>query len=148
MEMRCPVCNDQLKDEIPTCGSCPVNSGCSMLCCTNCGYQTVAPRSTLVNWVQRILGRKQPDALSNFTSVGPAVERAPVALANLPSGTRVGIAYLADTLRSARKLESLGLVPGGKLTLVQKRPTLVVEVDGTTLALETEVGRDIFVRPE
>jgi DtxR family Mn-dependent transcriptional regulator len=46
------------------------------------------------------------------------------------------------------KLESLGVVPGTVIQLRQKRPSLVIEVGGTTLALERDVAREIFVRRE
>ncbi len=59
MEMRCPVCNDLLVDEVPGCDGCPVGKGCSMLCCSNCGYQTVPPRSSLVTLFKRLFGRKE-----------------------------------------------------------------------------------------
>ncbi len=71
------------------------------------------------------------------------------ALPETEPGSRSRVAFLTPAGRDRlRKLESLGLVPGTLLTLRQKRPTLVVEIEGTTLALESEVGRDIFVRSE
>jgi hypothetical protein len=35
-----------------------MNSGCDMVCCENCGYETVAPRSVLVDFVKRLFNRK------------------------------------------------------------------------------------------
>jgi len=39
-----------------------------------------------------------------------------------------------------------GLTPGSRLILQQKRPTFVVRVGETELALETEIAREILVR--
>lgn len=52
--MLCPVCSTTLKNQVTSCGSCPMNSGCDMLCCENCGYETVAPRSVTVELAKRL----------------------------------------------------------------------------------------------
>ena len=48
----------------------------------------------------------------------------------------------------ARRAEIASLVPGATLRLVQRRPSLVVEVGETTLALDEQVAAAIFVRRE
>ncbi len=45
------------------------------------------------------------------------------------------------------QLSALGIVPGTVLRLKQRQPAIVIEVDETTLALDAEVARDIFVKP-
>jgi hypothetical protein len=57
--LTCPVCGDTLKETVSGCSRCPMNGGCDMLCCETCGYETVAPRSRLVDLVQRLFSRKQ-----------------------------------------------------------------------------------------
>jgi hypothetical protein len=32
-----------------------MNSGCDMICCENCGYETVAPRSATLEFLKRLL---------------------------------------------------------------------------------------------
>jgi hypothetical protein len=54
MNMRCPVCGGQLKEQVSGCSRCPMNGGCDMVCCENCGYETVAPRSALVDFVTNL----------------------------------------------------------------------------------------------
>ena len=49
---------------------------------------------------------------------------------------------------SAARLEALGVTPGTRVRLVQRRPTLVLEIGGTTLAIERDLGRTIRVRLE
>ena len=44
------------------------------------------------------------------------------------------------------RLASLGLVPGTTLHLQQTRPALVVRVGETTLALESSIASEIFVK--
>jgi len=55
----CTVCGGPLSETVSGCGTCPVSSGCRMLCCANCGYQTVAPRSVIVDALARLLGRRR-----------------------------------------------------------------------------------------
>jgi hypothetical protein len=52
--MNCPVCSTVLHAQETSCGSCPMNSGCDMLCCDNCGYETVAPHSVTVDFFRRV----------------------------------------------------------------------------------------------
>ncbi len=56
--MTCPICGDELREQVSGCSTCPMNSGCDMLCCENCGYETVAPRSVLVDFVKKLFHRK------------------------------------------------------------------------------------------
>ena len=45
------------------------------------------------------------------------------------------------------KLSSLGLMPGVRVTLVQKRPAVVLRVAETSIAIDGEVADDIRVEP-
>ncbi|MDA8170229.1 MAG: metal-dependent transcriptional regulator [Nitrospiraceae bacterium] len=44
------------------------------------------------------------------------------------------------------RLAGIGLVPGAVIKLIQKRPSYVVKVDETTIAVEEEVAKGIFVK--
>jgi DtxR family Mn-dependent transcriptional regulator len=44
------------------------------------------------------------------------------------------------------RLANMGLVPGVVIRLQQKRPSYVVEVDQTTLALDEDIAKGIFVK--
>ena len=76
--------------------------------------------------------------------VAPAVRQLP----ELSLGASGRITFIHP--RFARRLEQLsglGLVPGTDVRLKQHHPSIVVEVGETTLALDTDVARDIFVKP-
>jgi len=45
------------------------------------------------------------------------------------------------------QLADLGFIPGAVLWLRQRKPSLVVEVDHTLLALEDEIAQGIYLRP-
>lgn len=64
MTMPCPICGGRLLDQVTACSTCPVSSGCKMLCCDNCGYETVAPHSATLEFFKRIfrIRPKEPHA--------------------------------------------------------------------------------------
>jgi Fe2+ transport system protein FeoA len=43
------------------------------------------------------------------------------------------------------KLSSLGVMPGVRVTLVQRRPAVVLRITETSIALDGEVADDILV---
>ena len=61
------------------------------------------------------------------------------------SGRVVQVASI-DAARVVR-LSSLGVLPGAIVTLVQRRPAVVVRVGETQIALDPEVAADILVEP-
>ena len=56
---------------------------------------------------------------------------------------RVGTAEAGRAVR----LSSLGLVPGARLIVVQRRPAVVLRIGETTIAIDEEVADEIFVDP-
>ena len=40
------------------------------------------------------------------------------------------------------------VVPGNRLRLKQTQPSVVIEIDGTSLALDRDIAREIYVRRE
>jgi hypothetical protein len=63
MTQPCPVCGGVLREQVSGCSTCPMNSGCDMLCCENCGYETVAPQSVTIALVKKVVSfvsRKKP----------------------------------------------------------------------------------------
>ena len=64
----------------------------------------------------------------------------------LPAGSTVRIAYILSSLeRRLDKLSHLGIYPGSVVRIKQKHPAMVVASDETTIALDREVGSEIFV---
>lgn len=69
-------------------------------------------------------------------------------LADLNPGERGRVVLLAPRHRDRlEQLTDLGVTPGAVLTLRQRKPSLVVEVDRTLLALEDEIADGIYLRP-
>ncbi len=52
----CPLCGNRFTHGGLVCGSCPLNMGCEIIRCTNCGYQF--PRSSrILDWARRVFRR-------------------------------------------------------------------------------------------
>lgn len=80
-------------------------------------------------------------AYANERSLPPLVQP----LSAIKLGRRAKIVYILPSLhKRLRKLTSLGLIPGAEVSLKQKKPALVVSCEGTTIALDFEVGAEIF----
>ncbi len=60
----CPMCGYRYDPKEHTgCASCPLNRGCQLVCCPNCGFETVDPeRSVLARFARRHLLRKTSTA--------------------------------------------------------------------------------------
>ncbi len=69
------------------------------------------------------------------------------ALADLAPGEGGVIAYLQSQRREImQRLLTLGAVPGARILLRQRFPSLVFELGGTEVAVDEETARDIYVR--
>ena len=136
--------------ECPLCGtdftgaechsSCPVSRGCEMVRCPRCRYEFVeSGRLTdmLLRWIRR----------------APAVdsEAKPadlVPLTEMPIGSSAPIAFIAPTSAARlNRLASYGIVAGTEIHLVSRRPAIVVTCGSACVALEDEIGAEIYVTP-
>ncbi len=103
--------------------------------CTLLGHPTVCPHQHPIP-PGTCCGRSAED-------VGPVVRR----LANVAVGERVKILFIASDLeKRLERLGSLGVIPGSMIRLTQRRPSFILEVDQTSLAVEREVAEGIYVR--
>lgn len=86
--------------------------------------------------ISRILGNKKAPHSGDVLSITEA-----------PVGSLLRVEAVAtdDPLRSDR-LASLGLVAGCEVVVRQRRPTFVLDVGETTLALDSLIARDVRVR--
>lgn len=44
------------------------------------------------------------------------------------------------------RLSSIGIIPGSVVKLVQRRPSVVLQIDETTIAIDPELAKEIFVK--
>jgi Fe2+ transport system protein FeoA len=136
MSYECPLCATSF--EHANCrSSCPIARGCSMVRCPRCGYEFVESgriADLLRRWIRRA------------PKTTPVRDDGAVCLADLRAGESGEVVFISrqSPSRNAR-LAAYGIVEGTRLTLVARRPTVVLECGATTLAVEPEIGRAIFV---
>ena len=68
-------------------------------------------------------------------------------LTEINAGERARIVFIMPSAHSRiDRLTSLGIVPGGTVRVHQKSPALVLELGETTIAIDKDIAREIFVR--
>lgn len=68
-------------------------------------------------------------------------------LARVAPGCDADVVYVvASDPRRIARLAALGVVPGARLHLLQRAPAVVVRVGETTLAFESALAADVYVR--
>jgi DtxR family Mn-dependent transcriptional regulator len=72
-----------------------------------------------------------------------------IPLHELPRGGMGRIAFMTPSYQKRfDRLGTFGVVPGNRIRLRQTQPSVVIEIDGTSLALDRDVAREIYVRRE
>ncbi len=76
------------------------------------------------------------------TRVEPLITR----LVDVPVGATASIAYIASK-SSARieRLAAFGIIPGSEVRLIARRPSCVVSCGATSIALDDDIAREIYV---
>jgi Fe2+ transport system protein FeoA len=135
----CPLCAHRF---IPADGcrsGCPLAGACHLQCCPRCGYQTPdESRSRLARLVRRLFGTPPVPAGAGATTA--------CSLADLPPGAVAEVRRFGP-MPAARlmRLASLGIAPGDRIRLVQRRPVPVVRVEETEIALGEDILAEIHV---
>ncbi|HZN55128.1 MAG TPA: FeoA family protein [Candidatus Polarisedimenticolaceae bacterium] len=69
-------------------------------------------------------------------------------VSGLPSGASGTVVRIASSEpERIVRLSSLGVIPGVRVTLVQRHPAVVLRVAETSIALDREVADEILVEP-
>jgi Fe2+ transport system protein FeoA len=129
----CPLCGtDFAGAECHT--SCPISKGCAMVRCPHCGYEFVeSGRFTdmLKRWIRR----------------APAVASpGPTPVTKMAVGSSGTVSHIAQTSAARlNRLASYGIVPGTEVSLVSRYPAVVLACGSATVALEDEIGEEIYV---
>jgi DtxR family Mn-dependent transcriptional regulator len=77
------------------------------------------------------------------SSVQPLIRRA----TELPVGATATIAFIAPkTLSRIDRLAAFGIVPGSEIRLIARNPSCVIGCGSSSIALDDDIGREIYVR--
>ena len=158
----CPLCGyAYAPDGSRACEHCPLQPGCTMICCPQCGHTTVDQESSsLVRGAERLfsfigskLGRKQ-DANKQAvpSSENPTVPATKISgespnLGQAPTGHSAIITKFRAEMPLNRRqaLISYGVEPGKCVHVLQQTPLTVFRVAQVELALERELASLIAV---
>ena len=113
---------------------CPIAFGtCATRHCPNCGYSMPDDqKSATLRFIRRLLGRRKPRGVGT--------------LAELAAGAQDVVARLQGDPELQARLTAQGLAPGVKVHLLQRKPTYVIEMGETTIAVEQRVAEAIVLR--
>ena len=76
--------------------------------------------------------------------VDPLITR----LVDLPLGATASVVFIAPkSVFRLNRLASFGVVPGSQVRLIERKPSVVLACGQTSIAVEDEIGREIYVRP-
>lgn len=69
-------------------------------------------------------------------------------LVDLPLGGSGSVVFIAPrSVSRLNRLASFGVVPGTTVRLIERKPSVVLACGHTTIAVEDEIGSEIYVRP-
>lgn len=68
-------------------------------------------------------------------------------LIDMPIGAKATVVFIAPKfVQRLNRLAAFGVAPGSEVRLIERRPSLVLSCGQTSLALEDEIGAEIYVR--
>jgi Fe2+ transport system protein FeoA len=131
------------------CQTCPLHTGCHLVCCPACGHTTVDQgQSRIVRWITALLDHSFTQQLDQV-AIGQGTERvrAPeCALADVPLDQRARVVDMRGLPTAQRdQLHGYGILPGCVLRILQRLPVTVVQIEHAELAIETEIAQAILV---
>ncbi len=135
--LHCPLCGFEFEKRDTACAQgCPLGRFCKLVRCPNCQYE-FTEQPEFIGLLRRILHRPRP-----LAPRGDAIS-----LPELHEGESSELVCLSCEHASRRSaLAVYGLVPGSRVVLQQKRPSYVIRIGETELALEAEIAREILVK--
>jgi len=148
--MHCKLCGHEFNATNMACHTeCPLGSRCSLICCPNCGYQVVDESKS---WLAQLLHRLWPSAAEEPALQPQRVKdvqtgQTTIPLTHVPIGKAVEVHGFGHI--SAGRLTQLcifGLIPGETIEVLQRRPSPVVRIGQTELALGEEILEQIWVQ--
>jgi Fe2+ transport system protein FeoA len=159
----CPMCGYAYSPAAhASCEGCPVQKGCSMVCCPACGYQTINPASSSVyrlaetgrsGW-QRLRKRFQRHRMPGISSKSHRRQKSgetnDLLLTAVAPGHEAQIAGFTSEIPAERKarLQAYGLVAGQVVRVLQHNPVTVITIEHLELAMETDLAQAVLVKAE
>lgn len=147
MNIACSMCGHTFDPQAhASCEACPLNRGCTLVCCPHCGFGDVNVHgSRLARKMSKLLGLTPSDPPSD----GELTSGRWMSLRHLPRGQKARIIRMGQIPgQRLNELLGYGLTTGRGLVVKQHHPVMVVILDHTEIALEEDLAREILVSIE
>jgi len=136
--LTCPFCGFEFAKADTLCHhGCPLGKSCQLIRCPSCQYE-FAEKPRAVSWLHetfRKLRRPLSDLPAHLVSVR-----------DLKGGEQARVLCLGGGSPGRHNnLAVFGVVPGAEIQVIQQRPTPVIRVGETELALDAAIAREILV---
>ncbi len=148
----CALCGHQFDvSGHVACKSCALHGSCEMICCPNCGYNTVelsgSRMAHVAAWLFSSAGllRKSSGGVLAETEIESRPDGV-CTLAEVKPGSHarvVGFSQLTPV--RCEQLRAYGLTPGRCVQVIQQSPETAVQVENTELALEAGLASKVNV---
>jgi Fe2+ transport system protein FeoA len=137
--LRCPLCGFEFEKLDTLCShGCPLGGSCNFVRCPSCQYE-YPPQPRRIPLIARLFGKGKQL---------PVLPEGIRSLSELKHGDRARVVCLGgDNGSRHNSLAVFGLVEEAEITLLQQRPSCVVQVGETELAIDSEIAADILVEP-
>ncbi len=137
--LTCPLCGFEFEKQDTLCAhGCPLGALCNLLRCPSCEYEFPL-RPPRVSWIRRLWGRP--------SRARQQLPQDILAIDDLGAGDGAIVMCVGGTVPDRRNAFAVfGLIPGAEATVLQQRPTCVIRIGETELALDREIAREILVR--
>lgn len=137
--LTCPFCGMEFLKQDTLCEhGCPLGGACKLVRCPNCLYEYPEAPAPLTLW-KRLFGSRRVDAMGHPARV--------LTVDELERGEHATVLRIrGDRGHRRSNLVVFGIAPGADVQVVQRRPSCVVRVGETELALDPEIARTILVQ--
>ena len=123
----CPLCGTDF-DGADCHSACPMSRGCSMVRCPRCGYEFVES-GRFADMLRRLMKR----------DVVPVTE--------MKVGSSAPVAFIKPgSAARLNRLASYGIAAGSEVRLIARRPAVVLGCGSSSIAIEDDVAREVYVR--
>jgi Fe2+ transport system protein FeoA len=140
--MKCSFCGYEFNETNATgCESCPLQTNCGKITCPHCGFEM--PRENLVwRWFRRRRrgAGKRHGQQKKWNPEG-------MLLSELDKGEEAVVSRIDTGNKSTlNKIMALGILPGVRVTMIQKFPTFVFQVGNTRVTADEQMVNTIMVK--
>lgn len=146
--LSCPLCGGKFPLTAEVCHSCGMNQNCVNITCPYCRYEFVVEsavwNSLASLWKRLTSSRARRGKQSNGRDRDGHGE-ASLDMEEVGGICEVARLQITDPGRLTQ-LVSYGLFPGMRVRVVKKKPSLILEMGETELALDRDLAAAIFVR--